>query len=102
MSWERRKRGGWYYTRSRHVAGRVIRQYFGRGAAAEEASREDLARRKAREKQRLAWQQEEGISTALEARLATFDRAAESFLRAALYAAGYYLHKRGEWRRHRG
>jgi len=35
MGWEQRERGGLYYTKSRKVNGRVIREYVGTGPLAE-------------------------------------------------------------------
>jgi len=101
MPWETRIRGGQYYTRSRRVSGRVIREYFGSGSAGEEAAREDRERREAREQQRAMWQGEEEDLATLSAQLAVFNNATDVLLRAVLYASGYHLHKRGEWRRHR-
>jgi hypothetical protein len=101
MAWELRNRRGPYYTRSRRVNGRVVREYFGRGAFAEEAFREDLERREAAERDRADWSRKAASLGRMDANTADFDCAAAFLLRATLYAMGYHLHKRGEWRRWR-
>src|SRR5215212_1642630 len=47
--WERRERGGLYYTKSRKVNGRVIREYVGMGPLAELAAEVDAEGRRQRE-----------------------------------------------------
>jgi hypothetical protein len=102
MAWERRMRGGPYYTRSRRVGGRVVREYFGRGPAAVATYREDLERRRNQERQRAAWAQEREQLRQVDELAARMERAANQILHAVLYGAGFHLHKRGEWMRRRG
>src|SRR5689334_18194355 len=99
MSWEHPKRGGPYYTRSRRVNGRVVREYFGKGEGARDAYEEDLERREERQRRRAAWQGEVVSLEDTDQSAATFGQAAELLVQATLYVAGYHLHKRGEWRR---
>ena len=100
MPWERRDGcAGRYYTRSRKVNGRVVREYVGTGPLAEiaaerdrleRARRADAARRERAERERLARE---------EAPVAALDAAVTTLTRAALVLAGYHRHERGEWRR---
>ncbi|MFL2540714.1 MAG: hypothetical protein ACJ0UT_01860 [Candidatus Latescibacterota bacterium] len=45
MPWEKRTRGGKYYTRSRRHRGKIIRQYFGHGDKGRKAALEDANKR---------------------------------------------------------
>jgi len=93
MSWET---GGncRYYTRTRRINGKVVREYLGTGESAERAAAADLARR-----QREA--EERADRARLAAALAKLDALADLSFRAALEAAGYHQHARGPWRKRR-
>ena len=99
MGWERRPCGGPYYTRSRKVGGRVVREYVGGGLIGEMAAAQDAEAQAKRETERAAWQAEQERYAALDGALTEFDTATDLVLRAALIGAGYYQHHRGEWRR---
>lgn len=94
MSWERRTRGGLYYTRSWRIGGRIVREYVGTGDRAERAAQLDAMRRAAA---RDASAMIDEISPALR----DADRAIRALTRAVLTRAGYHQHHRGEWRRQR-
>ncbi len=100
--WERRERGGLYYTRSRKEGGRVVRGYIGGGILGELAAQMDAEDRRRREEEAAAWKEEREQMEALEALVEELCEAAEVLAKAALVAAGYHQHKRGEWRKRRG
>ena len=97
MGWER----GRYYTRSRKVNGRVIREYVGAGLLGELAARMDANERQQREDERAADRTRRAELEALDGPLNDLNDLAEMVARAALVAAGYRQHKRGEWRKRR-
>ncbi len=100
--WEKRQRGGLYYTRSRRVDGRMVRTYVGTGPLAEIAALMDEEDRLRREEEARAWREERQRMETLEAPIEELCEAAEVLTQAALYAAGYRRHNRGEWRKRRG
>jgi hypothetical protein len=104
MAWETRKRGNGrrYYTRSRKVDGRVVREYIGGGERGERAAAADDLSRKRRAVAAADWQRERAGLAETEAQLAEWYAAVEIQVHAALTAAGYHQHSRGEWRRKRG
>ncbi len=96
--WERRERGGLYYTRSRREGGRVFREYVGGGILGELAAQMDAEERHRREEQSARWRSEQEDLDALDAPVAELSEASDLLVRAALLASGYHQHNRGEWR----
>jgi hypothetical protein len=92
---------GRYYTRSKKVNGRVVREYVGSGEVAEVAAQIDAITRADRQAEREARRAEKAALDALEAPLNDLNDLADLLARAALIAAGFRQHKRGEWRRKR-
>ena len=101
MAWETRGRGTRYYTRSRRVNGRVVRQYFGAGLIGELAAEMDADRRAELERKRHAWEAEREEFEAIDEQVKELDQACASLMRSVLEEAGYHQHKRGEWRKRR-
>ena len=101
MPWEKRARGGRYYTRSRRHRGKIIRQYFGHGEKGRKAALEDASKRadralraKARRQQQFEYE-----NTLNEVR--AFEAVSDQITHAILQAAGYHAHKGSEWRKKR-
>jgi hypothetical protein len=101
MAWERRERGGLYYTRSRKVNGKVVREYVGGGVLGEIAALEDERERRRREEEAAFWKEEREQLEALVAPVDELCEAAETIAWAVLLAAGFRRHNRSEWRRQR-
>jgi hypothetical protein len=90
-----------YYTRSRKVNGRVVREYFGCGPVAELSARMDARDRSRREEQAAAFRAERERLDAADAATDDLSRIADLAAAGAMTAAGYHRHNRGEWRRRR-
>jgi len=102
MGWERRQRGGRYYTRSKRIGGRVVREYVGGGRVGALAVALDAEERaRAQEKARV-WREFRGELERAETLTDQFAQAADWLARGGLVLAGYRQHHRGEWRRRRG
>jgi len=99
--WERRERGGLYYTRSRKVNGRVEREYVGTGPLGELAARMDAEDRQRREEEKAAWREERERLEGLASLVDELCQDAETLAHATLLAAGFRRHNRGEWRKKR-
>lgn len=106
MAWEKRARGGQYYTRSRRSNGRVVREYLGCGGRAQEAAARDQRQRDQRQREeraalRAAWDGEFQRLDAAEQLVIAYCTYVERAAREALMAAGFHRHARREWRRAR-
>ena len=97
MAWDR----GRYYTRSRKVNGRVVREYVGAGLVAELAAETDAIMRHMREAERAAERAKRAERDALDGAFDRLNDLADLVACAALMAAGFRRHNRGEWRKQR-
>jgi hypothetical protein len=100
MAWERRERGGRYFTRSRRVQGRMVREYVGAGSLGEFAARTDAEGRERRKAEAARGRAEVERLEVLTAPVVELCEMVEVLARAHLIAGGCYRHK-GEWRRRR-
>jgi hypothetical protein len=98
MGWDK---GGRYYTRSRRVNGRVVREHVGGGTIGELAAQLDALDRQKRDAERAAARAVRDEVAALDAPLAELNDLADLLVTAALLAAGYHQHNRGNWRKRR-
>ena len=99
MAWERRRNKLFYYRSYRDPAtGRLRKQYVGTGPVAEDAARQDAARRAQKVAQRRDETAAEQRYEAAHRLLLALSQQCDTLTRAALAEAGYYQHHRGEWR----
>jgi hypothetical protein len=96
MAWENRK-GKLYYTRSRRVRGKVVREYFGRGEAAEKAAAEDEERREATRRAARRFRERERQDTPLLECIAILD----ALLHHVMTERGYHNPHGTRWYRKR-
>src|SRR5207249_1150645 len=94
--WDR----GLYYTRSRKVAGRVVREYVGGGEVGRLAAAQDALERQVRDAERARQQAERDGLSALAGLTDDLDRLSDQLATAALESLGYRKHK-GQWRKRR-
>lgn len=101
MAWEKRGEHGPYYTRSRRVGGRVVREYIGCGRVAETVAETDRMLIEAGEELRRQEREKRAADAERERLWQAYSAMVAAALREALEAAGYHRHQRGEWRRKR-
>jgi hypothetical protein len=98
MGWETREGGaGPYYTRSRWVGGRVVREYVGGGVIGWLAARRDELERLKKVEENARRREERESFERSAGFLQELEEAAEVLTRAVLLASGYHK-RRGEWR----
>lgn len=102
MGWETRDRGGRYYTRSRRVDGRIVREYVGCGRVAELTAALDAEDREQRLLEAQARRTEREQLEEDDRLLEQLCRATEALASLVLLNAGFRRHHRGEWRKRRG
>ncbi len=88
MAWESRQRGGRYYTRSRRVNGKVVREYLGCGKLAEIMAEFDADMRADQEHRRHSWQVEREDFEELDEQVKELDQACTQAMRRSLEEAG--------------
>jgi hypothetical protein len=90
-----------YYYRARKVDGRVEREYIGRGEVAALAAQMDELDRERKALGRVQKRAQRDEAETLDEPLTELNELTELLAHAALLAAGYHRHKRGEWRKKR-
>ena len=96
MAWEK----GRYYTRSRKVNGRVVREYVGGGEVGALAAQLDAIEREHRKYERESWHVEREEIEAFDESITKICEMADIIAQATMVAAGFHRY-RGEWRRRR-
>src|ERR1039457_1180639 len=91
-----------YYTRSRKVAGKVEREYYGKGPEARLAATLDNQRRERKQLEHEAMQVSRDKWNEACEPLDELIAVTDLLVAAVLLADGYYQHDRGAWRRRRG
>ena len=99
MGWEKRSQQHYYY-RKRRIGQRVISEYIGSGAAADDQARQDAEDRERRERDRAAWRRSVQEVRMIDGELDQVEGMVKALLRVHLLAAGYHQSK-GVWRKRR-
>lgn len=97
MGWEKGK----YYTRSKKVKGKVVREYIGGGEFAYLISEMDRIEQQEWEEKWATMRTEREEDRKREKSITGYFTSINDVLTEALIAAGYHKHK-GQWRRKRG
>ena len=101
MPWETRGGSGQYYTRSKRVGGKIVREYLGSGPGAQAIASLDQAAQEVNAVGRSLARRNEQEWNAAHGAVRAFCKDVESAAREALEEAGYHRHDRGQWRKKR-
>ena len=101
MAWEQGPRGKAYYTRTRRVAGRRVREYLGSGPAAHAAAAADALKRAQQRARADARRQEQARLREVDGLVLRLCELAGLVADATLVACGLHKHG-GEWRGRHG
>src|SRR4051812_40775417 len=101
MGWKTIHGRQYYYTSERDGP-RITTTYYGAGRLAASVATLDAIDRAERQTQRDAQRVKRERDDAAERDIADWFDQVEALAHAALVAAGYHRHKRGEWRKSRG
>ena len=104
MGWETRRNGKRYYYEKTRENGKVVSRYIGAGQLAPLVADLNHIRKERRQMERLEAQQARNEFAELAAtpeHITLLMEQAQRAAAAALVAAGYHQHKRGEWRKKR-
>jgi hypothetical protein len=96
MGWEK----GGYYTRSRKVQGRVVREYIGSGPLAEIIAKQDCVERALKQADREDFRALQNMLDERDQLDSNINQLTRVAVRAAMVAAGFHSHK-GQWRKRR-
>jgi hypothetical protein len=91
-----------YYYRPKREGGRVVTEYVGGGEAASLIAQFETADRDRRDMQRHDERAERERMDAEDRAFAEWFQGVEVVANAAIEAAGFHRHHRGEWRKRRG
>jgi hypothetical protein len=100
VAWEARNGKGSYYYRCRRVDGRRVKEYFGKGSAAQLAADLDRLGRLKRRAAWAAWEAEEARVREVVRSLRELEADCELIAKAVLLVAGYHRHHH-QWRKWR-
>lgn len=101
MAWEMRRGGSRYFTRSRRMGTRVVREYVGGGVAGETAEREDALRRELLAEKRAGAAAQRTVWDHLDHLAGDLCGSSQALVHILLEANGYHRHQRGQWRKRR-
>ena len=100
MTWETRNGRGSYYTRSKRVDGKVVREYVGAGPAALVIAELDALDRKQRRQDQVMFKAEKEAQHIIDQKIDEESRLVKTLIKATLLVNGYHNHK-GQWRKKR-